>query len=124
MWSNPACPIHHLAKQTNREDGKWNAEQEQRSKEEAVANTTGVRVLRAIGAAVPVRRLKRDLQFLLNQIAPLLDEWRLQALARQHDILKDRETDVIGKFFAAFVRRADKGTLSHLLMEATHCTHR
>ena len=119
MWSNPACPIHHLAKQTNREDGKWKAEQEQRRKEEAIAKTTGVRVLSAIGGAVPVRLLKRDLQFLLNQIAPLLDEWRLQTLARQHGIRKDRETDAISKLFVPFVHRADEGTLSRMLVEST-----
>jgi ParB family chromosome partitioning protein len=77
VCSNPTCPVHHPAKQTSRDDGKWKTEQEQRRKEEAIANTTGIRVLSAIGAAVPVRLLKRDLQFLLNQIAPLLDEWRL-----------------------------------------------
>ena len=81
VCSNPTCPIHHPVKQTTRDDAKWKAEQEQRRKEEAIANTTGIRVLSAIGAAVPVRLLKRDLQFLLNQIAPLLDEWRLQTLA-------------------------------------------
>ena len=47
------------------------------------------------------------------------DEWRLQTLARQHGIRKDRETDAIGKLFAAFVWRADEGTLSRLLVEAT-----
>jgi ParB family transcriptional regulator, chromosome partitioning protein len=119
VCSNPACSIHHPAKQASRDDGKWKAEQEQRRKEEAIANTTGIRVLGAIGAAAPVRLLKRDLQFLLNQIAPLLDEWRLQTLARQHGIRKDRETDAIGKLFAAFVRRADEGTLSRLLIEST-----
>jgi ParB family chromosome partitioning protein len=77
VCSNPTCPVHHPAKQTSRDDGKWKTEQEQRRKEEAIANTTGIRVLSAIGAAVPVRLLKRDLQFLLNQIAPLRDEWRL-----------------------------------------------
>ena len=66
-----------------------------------------------------MRLLKRDLQFLLNQIAPLLDESRLQTLTRQHGIRKDRETDAIGKLFAAYVRRADEGTLSRLLVEAT-----
>ena len=81
-------------------------------------NTTGIRVLSAIGAAVSARLLKRDLQFLLNQIVPLLDEWRLQTLARQYGIRKDRETDAVGKLFAAFVRRADEGTLSRLLVEA------
>jgi ParB family transcriptional regulator, chromosome partitioning protein len=118
VCSNSACPIHHPAKEPSRDDGKWKAEQEQRRKQEAIANTTGIRVLSAIGAAVPVRLLKRDLQFLLNQIAPLLDEWRLQTLARQHGIRKDRETDAIGKLFAAFVRRSDEGTLSRLLVES------
>ena len=118
VCGNPTCPVHRPAKQTSRDDGKWKAEQEQRRKEEAIANTTGIRVLSAIGAAVPVRLLKRDLQFLLNQIAPLLDEGRLQILARQHGIRKDRETDAIDKLFAAFVRRADEGTLSPLLVEA------
>ena len=40
-------------------------------------------------------------------------------MARQHGIRKDRETDAIGKLFAAFVRRADEGTLSRLLVEST-----
>jgi len=119
VCSNPACPIHHPAKPSSRDDGKWEAEQEQRRKAEAIAKTTGIRVLSAVGAAVPVRLLKRDLQFLLNQITPLLDEWRLQTLARQHGIRKDRETNAVGKLFAAFVRRSDEGTLSRLLVEAT-----
>jgi hypothetical protein len=107
-----------MTPKVSRDDGKWKAEQEQRRKEEAIANTTGIRVLSAIGAAVPVRLPKRDLQFLLNQIAPLLDEWRLQTLARQHGIRKDRETDAIGKLLAAFVRGSDEGTLSRLLVES------
>jgi ParB family chromosome partitioning protein len=119
VCSNPDCPVHHPAKQTNREDAKWKAEQEQRRREEAIANATGIRVLSAIGASVPVRLLKRDLQFLLNQIAPMLDEWRLQTLARQHGIRKDRETDAVDKLFGAFVRRSDEGTLSRLLVEST-----
>ena len=119
LCSNPACPVHHPAKQASRDDGKWKSEQEQQRKQEAIANATGIRVLSAIGATVPVRLLKRDLQFLLSHIAPLLDEGRLQTLARQHSIRKDRETDAIGKLFAAFVRRADEGTLSRLLVEST-----
>jgi ParB family chromosome partitioning protein len=119
VCSNPTCAIHHPAKQASRDDGKWKSEQEQQRKQEAIANATGIRVLSAIGAAVPVRLLKRDLQFLLSHIAPLLDEGRLQTLARQHSIRKDRETDAIGKLFAAFVRRADEGTLSRLLVEST-----
>ena len=119
MCSSPACPVHHPLKQTSRDDEKWKAQQEQRRRKEAIDNATGVRVLSAIGSAVPVRLLKRDLQFLLNQIVSLLDERRLQTLARQHGIRKDRETDSIGKLFASFVRRVDEGTLSRLLVEAT-----
>jgi ParB family chromosome partitioning protein len=120
VCSNPTCAVHHPVKQASREDGKGKAEQEQRRKEEALANTTGIRVLSAIGAAVPVRLLKRDLQFLLNQTGPLLDEWRLQTLARQHGIRKDREMDAIDKLFVAFVRRADEGMLSRLLVRVHH----
>ena len=75
--------------------------------------------MKAIGDAVPVRLLKRDLLFVLTQTFPLLGEWQLQTLARQHGIRKDRETDMLDKLFAAFLRRADEGTLSRLLVEAS-----
>jgi len=86
---------------------------------EAIANTTGIRVLKAIGDAVPVRLMKRDLHFVLMQTFPLLNEWQLQTLARQHGIRKDRETDMLDKLFSAFLRRADEGTLSRLLVEVS-----
>ena len=81
-----SMPVHHPAKQASRDDGKWKSEQEQQRKQEAIANATGIRVLSAIGAAVPVRLLKRDLQFLLSHIAPLLDEGRASdfGAATQH----------------------------------------
>ena len=53
------------------------------------------------------------------QTFPLLNEWQLQTLARQHGIRKDRETDMLDKLFAAFLRRADEGTLSRLLVEVS-----
>jgi len=37
----------------------------------------------------------------------------------QHGIRKDRETDMLDKLFAAFLRRADEGTLSRLLVEVS-----
>jgi ParB family chromosome partitioning protein len=61
--------------------------------------------------------MKRDLLFILTQISPLLEQWQLQTLARQHGIRKDRETDMLDKLFAAFLRRADEGTLSRLIVE-------
>ena len=55
--------------------------------------------------------------FVLTQTFPFLGEWQLQTLARQHGIRKDRETHLLDKLFAAFLRRADEGTLSRLLVE-------
>jgi ParB family transcriptional regulator, chromosome partitioning protein len=119
VCANPTCPVHHPKQETNRDDAKWKAEQEKQRKEQAIANTTGIRVLKAIGDAVPVRLMKRDLLFVLMQTFPLLNEWQLQTLARQHGIRKDRETDMLDKLFAAFLRRADEGTLSRLLVEVS-----
>ena len=66
-----------------------------------------------------MRLMKRDLLFVLMQTFPLLNEWQLQTLARQHGIRKDRETDMLDKLFTAFLRRADEGTLSRLLVEVS-----
>jgi ParB family chromosome partitioning protein len=119
VCANPTCPLHHPRLQPSRDDGKLKAEQEKERKDQAIANTTAIRVLKAIGEAVPVRLMKRDLSFVLMQTFPLLGEWQLQTLARQHGIRKDRETDMIGKLFAAFLRRADEGTLSRSLVEVS-----
>jgi hypothetical protein len=62
--------------------------------------------------------------FVLMQTFPLLGEWQLQTLAREHGIRKDRETDMLDKLFDAFLRRADEGTLSRLLVEAVSSLHR
>jgi ParB family transcriptional regulator, chromosome partitioning protein len=119
VCANPTCPVHHPKPQTNRDDVKQKAEQEKQRKEQAIANTTAIRVLKAIGDAVPVRLMKRDLLFVRTQTFPLLGEWQLQTLARQHGIRKDRETDMLDKLFATFLRRADEGTLSRLLVEVS-----
>jgi ParB family chromosome partitioning protein len=119
VCANLACPVHHPKAQPNRQDEKWGAEQDKRRKEEAVAAATGIRVLAAIGAAVPVRLLKRDLVFVLTQTMPLLDEWRLQMLARQHGIRKSKEADSLDNLVLAFVCRADEGTLTRILVEST-----
>jgi ParB family chromosome partitioning protein len=63
--------------------------------------------------------MKTDLLFVLIQTFPLLNEWQLQTSARQHGIRKDRETDLLDKMFTAFLRRADEGTLSRLLVEVS-----
>ena len=78
VCTEPTCPVHHPKKQSSeRDDAKWKAEQEKQRKEAAIANTTGIRILAAIAAAVPVRLMKRDLLFVVERLASLLDESRL-----------------------------------------------
>jgi ParB family chromosome partitioning protein len=119
VCANPACPVHHPKQKASREDEKWKAEQEKQRKEQAIANTTGVRVLAAVSAAVPVRLMKRDLLFILEKLVALMDERRIETLARQHGIRQKRDEGGLAKTFAAFLRRADEGTLSRLMVETT-----
>lgn len=63
VCANPECPVHHPKKQRQvTDDPAFKAEQEKRRREEAIANATGLRVLAAIGDAVPVRLMRRDLR--------------------------------------------------------------
>ena len=68
VCANPSCPVHHPKQSTSRNDERWKAEQDKQRKEQAIANTTGLRVLAAVSAAVPVRLLKRDLLFILEKL--------------------------------------------------------
>src|SRR6185437_7680361 len=113
------CPVHHPKKQSSTDDAKSKAEQEKQRKETAMANTTGIRILAAITAAVPVRLVKRDLLFVVERLASLLDENRLAVVARQHGIKKAKDGDSIGKLFAAYLRRAEESALGRLLVEIT-----
>ncbi|WP_263382022.1 ParB/RepB/Spo0J family partition protein [Granulicella arctica] len=115
VCANPSCPVHHPKQPTSRNDEKWKAEQDKQRKEQAIASATGLRVL----AAVPVRLLKRDLLFILEKLVSIMDENRVEMLARQHGIRQKRDDGGIGKTLTAFVRRADEGTLSRLMVEAS-----
>lgn len=114
-----SCPVHHPKQPTSRNDEKWKAEQDKQRKEVAIANATGLRVLTAIGSAVPVRLLKRDLLFVIERLLFVMDENRIEMLARQHGIRQKRDDGGVKKTFAAFMRRADEGTLSRLVVEAS-----
>jgi ParB family transcriptional regulator, chromosome partitioning protein len=120
VCTNPACPIHHPKKQTSRGAGdpQFKSEQEKRRKEEAIANVTGLRVLAAISAAVPVRLMKRDLLFIVERLVGLLEEPRLAMLARQHGIRQKRDDGGIAKTLAAYLRRADEGALGRAVIES------
>jgi ParB family chromosome partitioning protein len=119
VCADPSCPVHHPKQTTSRDDEKWKAEQEKQRKELAIANATGIRVLTAIGSAVPVRLLKRDMLFIVEKLVGIMDENRFEMLARQHGIRQKRDDGGVSKTLAAFLRRADEGILSRLLVESS-----
>ena len=113
------CPVHHPKKQSTVRDPKGNAEEQKRRREEALAQATGLRTLAAVVAAVPVRLMKRDLLFVVERLAALLDEPRLEIVARQLGIKKAKDSDSIGKLFTAYLRHAEESALGGLLVEIT-----
>jgi ParB family chromosome partitioning protein len=119
VCTEPTCPAHHPKRHPQKieEDAKWKAEQEKQRREQAIANVTGLRVLAAVSAAVPVRLLKRDLHFIIDKLIGTMDESRVETLARHHGIRQKRDDGGIGKTLAAYIRRADEGTLSRMLVE-------
>jgi ParB family chromosome partitioning protein len=119
VCASPDCPVHHPKKHQTRTDAAAKAEQEKSRRAEALAQATGIRTLAAIVAAVPVRLMKRDLLFILERLVALMDERRLEMLARLHGIRQKRDDGGITKTFGAFLRRADEGTLSRLIVETT-----
>jgi ParB family chromosome partitioning protein len=120
VCTSAACPVHHPKQRpSSRDEERWKAEQEKQRRDQAIANATGLRVLSAIAGAVPVRLLKRDLCFLLERLVSVLDEARIETLARQHGIRQKRDEGGLTKTLLAFIRRTDEGTLSRLMVEAT-----
>jgi ParB family chromosome partitioning protein len=110
---------HPKKTQQAKPDASFKAQQEKERREAAIANITGIRILEAITAAVPVRLMKRDLLFVVERLAALLDENRLALLAKQYGIKKTKENESIGKLFAAYLRRAEESILGGLLVQVT-----
>ena len=121
VCANPECPVHHPKKKQRRvdADAATRAAQEKQRREEAIANTTGIRVLAAIADAVPVRLMKRDLLFVTERLAGLVEERRLEIVARQRGIKREKDSDSIAKLFAAYLRRAEESVLGSVLVELT-----
>ena len=119
VCANPDCPVHHPKKQhqRNHADSSFKAEQEKRRREEAIAQTTGMRVLKGIGDAVPVRLMKRDLLFLAERLTAMLDERRLSVLIRQHGIGKPKDNAAPAKLLAAFLPKVEESKLGRILIE-------
>jgi ParB family chromosome partitioning protein len=121
VCANPDCPIHHATKQRPATDATFKAEQEKRRREEAIAQATGLRVLKAASDAVPVRLMKRDLLFIAEHLAAALDERRLAIIFRLHGIGKASggAGDAPAKLLASFLRKADESTLGRVLVAIT-----
>jgi ParB family chromosome partitioning protein len=121
VCANPDCPIHHASKQRPATDAAFKAEQEKRRREEAIAQATGLRVLKATSDAVPVRLMKRDLLFVTERLAAVLDERRLAIIFRLYGIGKPSGGggDAPAKLLASFLRKADESTLGRVLVAIT-----
>ena len=111
------CPVHHPKKQGNAGDAKWKAEQERQRKQEAIARSTGLRVLGAIGDAVPVRLLKRELLFIALQMTAKLDLQCMEVLAKLHHLTAQKDKEPLSKTVVAFLRRSGESMLGRLLVE-------
>jgi len=111
------CPIHHPKKQSTKADASFKAEQDKSRREQALANATGMRVLQTIVAAVPVRLMKRDFLFIAEQMLPLLDDKRLEMVARNRGI-RAKEGESAAKLLSAFLRKAEEGVIGKLIVEA------
>ena len=121
VCANPECSIHHARKERPATDAAFKAEQEKRRREEAIAQATGLRVLKATSDAVPVRLMRRDLLFVTERLAAILDERRLAIIFRLHGIGKASggAGDAPAKLFASFLRKADESTLGRVLVAIT-----
>jgi ParB family chromosome partitioning protein len=117
VCADPNCPIHHPKKHQSKADAAFKAGQEKRRREEAIANATGLRVLAAISKAVPVRLMKRDLLFVVERLAAMLDERKLAVFLRGHGIGKTKDADTPARLLASFLPKADESTLGRLLLE-------
>jgi ParB family chromosome partitioning protein len=117
---NPDCPVHHPKKQQKggQADAAFKAQQEKHRREEALAQATGLRVLKAIGDAVPVRLMKRDLLFVAVRLTAALDERRQALLIRQHGVGKPKDGEAPAKLLAAFLPKAEESTLGRILVES------
>jgi ParB family chromosome partitioning protein len=58
--------------------------------------------------------MKRYLLFIAEQLLSLLDEKRLEMVARNRSI---KEGESVGKVLAAFIRKADEGMIGKLIVE-------
>jgi hypothetical protein len=123
---HPECAIHHPRKKKSTTDEEFTAEQEERDRDKAIAQATGLRVLKSVRDTVPVRLTKRDVLFVAERLAAILDERRLAVVLRLHGIGKTNGAgDAPAKLLASSLRKADESTIGRILAAITvlHAAH-
>jgi ParB family chromosome partitioning protein len=111
------CTIHHPKKQPTKAEASFKAEQDKNRRDEALATATGIRVLQTIAAAVPVRLMKRDLLFIAEQMLSVMDDKRLEIVARNRGI---RAKEGAAKLLSAFLRKAEEGAFRQADCRSCH----
>jgi ParB family chromosome partitioning protein len=61
--------------------------------------------------------MKRDFLFIAEQMLPLLDDKRLEMVARNRGI-RAKEGESAAKLLSAFLRKAEEGVIGKLIVEA------
>lgn len=117
VCADSACPVHHPKRKPSNADASFKAAQEKQRRDEAIANTIGIRTLTAIAEAVPVRLMKRDLLFIAERLAAVANENHLAALARQYGIKRAKENDSIAKLFATYLRQSEESVLGSVVVQ-------
>ena len=117
VCADPECRVHRPKKERPAADAAFKDEQDKQRREEALANATGLRVLSAIVAAVPVRLTRRDLLFIVERLLAQLEDRRIEVLARSRGIKKAQASETIGKLMSTYIRKAEEGELGRLLVE-------
>ncbi len=75
--------------------------------------------MEAIGNAVPVRLMKRELLFIASTMAGKLDQPRLEIVAKLHHLGPSKEDDPLTKTVLSYLRGIPEGTLGRLIVEMT-----
>lgn len=121
ICADPDCPVHHpkSKRQTSRNDAREREEQEKQRRQEAIARATGLRTLEAVGKAVPVRLMKRELLFIATTMVGKLDEPRLGIVAKLHHLSASKDGEPLTKTVLSHLRGVPEGTLGRLIIEMT-----
>ena len=57
--------------------------------------------------------------FVVERLAALVDERRLEIVAKQRGIRREKDSDSIAKLFAGYLRRAEESVMGSVLVELT-----